>query len=317
MTECKALRAEVEMLVDGELADDLRVEMMRHMQTCAPCRMFFEQAKLLSQQIRAAKEEVRAPDVLRSRVEQLISERARSMHAVSGQRPDLRRRLGWSLAAAAVVLMIFGVVGIARNSSQRGGAALVQAAIQSHEALVGHRLQLGIATESNQAAADWLNTRTPFHFQIANAGIANDAQAKYRLEGASLADVEGKTVAVLSFRMPGEAISMVVGPGKYSVNKGDSVVYSDGIALYSRRSGDLHLVSWKNRGLSYVLVSPMSMGSPSSCVHCHAGAAAGRTQNARLPYDFGMEETAQYSAVSEYLASSQQGMRAASDKALP
>jgi hypothetical protein len=48
--------------------------------------------------------------------------------------------------------------------------------------------------------------------------------------------------------------------------------------------GDLHVATWDNKGLTYALVSKVSMGNSQACSSCHrdSAAAPGPSESASL-----------------------------------
>jgi anti-sigma factor RsiW len=280
MSNCLEIRPKIQFYVDGELTGDEQEALFSHLELCEDCRTALEEAENLALTIRAARPDVKAPVALRQRLLQTMAaeEGKRAPQQNVGSKLVFPKRPVWRLwsvatIAAMLALMVGGAL-LLRMRQKDQAVAMVRMAIQAHHDLQQNQVPLDISTDSPKAVSDWFGTRVNFPFRMANAGIASDDRAKYRLAGGRLMTVHSEHVALLSFRLPDETVSLLVGPGAFAANLRGTTIHSDGIALHAHDEDSLHVVTWQNRGLSYVLVSGTSMGNQSKCVRCHEAGPA-------------------------------------------
>jgi anti-sigma factor RsiW len=109
---------------------------------------------------------------------------------------------------------------------------------------------------------------------MANSGIAADNRSNFKLLGGRLLTVDNEPVALLAFSVPNDVVSMLVGPGHLLKAYGGTIVESGGIAMHSYDRGSLHIVTWNNMGLSYVLTFSNATGNSRKCSSCHQESSA-------------------------------------------
>ena len=130
----------------------------------------------------------------------------------------------------------------------------------------------------NPALRRWLprglrnESRSPF--RLANDGIAADDRAQYTLIGGRLVTFGGEPAALVEFRTPSNRVSMLISSDKLATATGGTVTRSTGLKLHASNMGGLHVATWVNRGLTSALISPVAMGTSSSCSSCHRDAPA-------------------------------------------
>jgi anti-sigma factor RsiW len=133
---------------------------------------------------------------------------------------------------------------------------------------------LDVRSSSPQVVAAWFAQRVSFPFRIPNEGIASDDRAKYTLAGGRLVDFGGERAALLVFRLPRDRISLLVSPDRLAKATGGRIVRSGELTFHAKVLGDLHVTTWDNKGLTYALVSKVSMGNSQACSTCHRDSAA-------------------------------------------
>jgi anti-sigma factor RsiW len=272
MTSCTEIRANIQLLVDGELTPEEQQAVFDHLEDCRECQAALRREENIAGRVRAARPNIQAPDSLRQRIAALAAEHERQAPAA---RPLPARRLWrWTPIASAACAAVLAVAATATLSHhadrQKQVANLDQTALLVHHALQSNQLPLDIESSSPEQLTAWFTQRLDFPFHLANAGIAADHEARYTLAGGRLINVNSRRAALVSFRLSHELVSMLVAPGSLDINTHGKPVSSGGITLYARDQETNHIVSWKNRGLSYVLVSHTSMSDSGSCVRCHA-----------------------------------------------
>ncbi len=106
MSRCEDYIIQMNQYLDGELSQQASGEFLRHLESCASCRKYFEQIKIATYELRHMK--VTAPDTLHGSIMRHV--RANSG---AGRHRKLVRALG-SLAACAAVLAIAATGGLNR-----------------------------------------------------------------------------------------------------------------------------------------------------------------------------------------------------------
>ena len=270
MSSCSEHYARIQLYVDGELAKDEREYLFSHLENCAECQQFLEEAEAFSLRIRAARPSSSAPESLRSAVMSKMQEtRGPARPTVVPIKSPRTIRL-WPLTAVAAALAVFAVGLFAFHSHQQNDKdPMIQAAVMAHQQLQQNAIPLDVASDSPQVVSSWFANRVSFPFRMANQGMAADDRAKYKLTGGRLLTVGADRTALLSFSMAHDVVSLLVGPGHLSTASGGAVVQSDGIDFHSHDQDSLHVVTWNNRGLSYVLTSTRPMENTRKCSACH------------------------------------------------
>jgi anti-sigma factor RsiW len=285
MKGCLECESNIQLYVDCELTGEERDEFLSHVNSCPSCSQAVQEAETFSQRIRAARPAIVAPDSLRSAVLRQMQEAEavqRGPHLVPHKTPDRR---WWSLTAAAVVLILV-VAGwfLNRQRQENQAGAMIEAALAAHQQLQRQALPLDIKSESSQEVTSWFQSRVSFRFHMANSGIASDANAQYRLTGGRLLTVNNELVALVVFRLPQELVTLVVCPEHLMKAMGGTVVNSGGVILHSHNQGSLHIVTWNERGLGYVLTSTArSMPNTRQCTSCHSENSSDKTAHISMP----------------------------------
>jgi anti-sigma factor (TIGR02949 family) len=279
VNDCDDVRSKLQLLVDAELTGDDQEQIFAHLQTCQRCQHELDELETFSRQIRAARSQVQAPASLRERVEKSLAKdqaAKRSSQATGIQ--IVHRKVGigaWWVGAAAMFFAVTASTVLIQNQRRQSTNLIRDAAILAQQDLERGNLPLDITTDSSQQVSAWFAGHLPFPFHMADSGIASDDRAKYKLVGGRLMNVKGERAALLSFRLPDEQVSVIVGPGSFPIDTGGVAVHSGNVTLHSREQNDMHIVSWKNRGLSYILVSRTPMRNPNTCARCHQGHDSG------------------------------------------
>ena len=271
MRACTKHDVEIQLYVDGELKGDECEDFLSHVANCAQCSQSVREAEAFSLRIRAARPLVAAPDSLRMTVMRAMqhTKHTPSESHFIPQKTSLSRRV-WFLAAVTVVLgLVVGGTLVYQRDQRNNAGAMVKAAAFAHQRIEQHILPLDISTDSSETLAEWFQSRVSFPFHMANSGIASDITAKYKLIGGRLLMVNNEPVALVAFCASNDLVTMLVAPERLMRASGGTVVQSNGIALHSHDEGPLHIVTWNNRGLIYVLTSTRPRGNPRRCSSCH------------------------------------------------
>jgi anti-sigma factor RsiW len=271
MSNCAEYYSEIQLHVDGELTKEESDELLFHMESCADCRNALKEAEANSALIRASRPSISAPETLRTAVLAKIKEAqsAASHPTLLTKKPQMSTR-PWAFAGIAAVLALVAGGAVAFHGYVQAKAEpMFRAAVIAHHEREQNTVPLDISSDSSQAVSAWFASRVSFPFRMANAGMAADERAKYKLMGGRLLTVGSDRVALLSFGLQQEVISMLVGPGSLLTASGGTAIQSDGVVLHIHDQGSQHIVTWNNRGLSYVMVSGRSMSNSRICGACH------------------------------------------------
>lgn len=289
MNPCDEIEPKLQLLVDGELIPEEQEIVFAHLEGCQACQREFEERESFSARIREARPQTHAPASLRTRVESTLRQGgggARSQNKFEVHRGGrwADRGMFW-LGVAAVLFVTVGSALFVRNQHQHQSQMTRNVAIRAQRDLEQGRLPLDIMTDSEAQISSWLSLRVDFAFRMADDGIASAARAKYTLSGARLMTVNGERAALVSFRLPDELnqqVSMIVGPETLPVDTSGASIRSGGLKLYPRDEDEMHVVSWKNRRLTYVLVSRTPMNSANTCGRCHQGGTTAQEKHSTV-----------------------------------
>ncbi|RZU43060.1 hypothetical protein BDD14_4674 [Edaphobacter modestus] len=252
-------------------------DLFSHLKLCVICRQSLEDAEAYSLHIRSCRPSITAPHSLRNAVLTRIRETRSSVGPTSvSLKPAKAAQLQMLPVVAAVLVMV--VIGLFVFSRHRKDNidTMVQAAVLSHQQLEQNVIPLDVTSGSSQVVSSWFASRLPFPFRMADAGMAAEDKAKYKLTGGRLVTVGNEQAALLSFRLAHDVVSMLVGPEHLSIASGGTAIQSNGITFHSNEQGSLHVVTWNNRGLSYVLTSSKSMVNTRKCSFCHEDRTSGK-----------------------------------------
>jgi hypothetical protein len=115
----------------------------------------------------------------------------------------------------------------------------------------------------------WLAQRVPFQFRLPNAQSVVDSIPAYELTGAGLVNDRGSAAALVTYQKPDEKISLLVEPSKSAVVSGGDEVRFGALSFHYRTDEHFRVITWSNHGLSYALVSSVSISARESCHVCH------------------------------------------------
>jgi anti-sigma factor RsiW len=279
MKGCAEHELSIQLYIDGELTGEEQAEFLSHVKNCPACREAMQEAEAFSRRIRAARPAVTASASLRAAVSRQMQQAEavrKRPHLLPSARPH---RQMWSVTAAAAILILV-VSGLLVNRRQQENQAetMIQAAVAAHEALQRHALPLDITSGSPQEVSSWFRNRVSFPFRMANSGIASDAAAQYKLTGGRLLMVNLEPVALVVFSLPDNLATLLVCPEHRMKAFGGNVINSGGVILHSHDEGPLHVVTWNEQGLGYVLTfTAKTMSSSRRCNACHSENSSGLT----------------------------------------
>lgn len=267
MGECADFLAIIYLYLDSELTTVETSELIRHLKICRQCTEAMGEAEAFSQRVRAARPSMNAPDSLRN----AVSDKMRASSRRATDKSTFRKIWisGWPMRIAATMILVgFGILAYVREKSA-GMQTIEAAALAAHEQFQQHNLPLDVTSSSPEEVEAWFTQRVKFPFRMAKSGIAAYSQARYRLLGGRLIMIDNEPAALMAFALPDQVFTLLVAPQRLGEASGGTLVRSDDITFHGRQAGKLHLVSWNNRRLTYVLTSIVPIGNSHDCSTCH------------------------------------------------
>jgi anti-sigma factor RsiW len=284
MSRCEECLARIDFYLDDELRDDDLEIFNAHLEECTSCRIQLEERRAFLEGIRSSRPLYVAPNALRDRIAQLLEEappaapvdapEARPrVEEIRPADPPARLRLGLRpvVAMAASVLVVAGTAVLWTLSERQARAnAFVDTAILSHQREISGRLPMELQTNSEAQITQWFERKVPFHLRLPSYSGDQKQNDLYTLRGARLVAFKGDYAAYVCYRIGPQPISLLVTSASSAVASGGESTVSRGIAFHSHRKDGLQVVTWSVHGLTYALVSSVTVNGRQSCVICHA-----------------------------------------------
>jgi hypothetical protein len=199
--------------------------------------------------------------------------------------PGIRRFPFWQsvkwLAPALALLALIGVLSRRPTSSrQLSGSQFAEFAVRTHRQHEQGSLALDIRSDSQQALNEWFKGKAPFPVALPASPAAPGEERPYRLEGARLVQVEGKSAAFIAYhvqmsklptdKMQMASASLIVAPDSLAVASGGIEADFKKIRFHYSMVGGYRVVLWSVHGLTYGLVSREDNSNQRSCMVCHS-----------------------------------------------
>ena len=174
--------------------------------------------------------------------------------------------------SAVALLLTFGAVLTIGWTSLRSfsDARFAEFAAGIHEQYTQGDLALDIHLESQQALNEWFKTRLQFPLALPASPPVPGEERPYRLEGAGLVQVAGKSAAYIAYRMQEGPASLMVAPDSVAVASGGIEVGFKKVTFHYATVRGHKVVTWSQHGLTYALVSQEGNSSQRSCMVCHS-----------------------------------------------
>ena len=186
------------------------------------------------------------------------------------------RFMRWSVPAAALV-MVLGALTLNKGSSPASlsGPKYAEFAVRTHRQHAQGNLALDVRSDSQQALNDWFKKKLQFSLTLPASPAAPDDERPYRLEGARLVQVGGKTAAFVAYQMPTAQMptaraSLMVAPDSVAVASGGVEVDLKKVSFHYAMVEGYRVVTWSLHGLTYALVSQEENSTQRSCMVCHS-----------------------------------------------
>jgi anti-sigma factor RsiW len=146
----------------------------------------------------------------------------------------------------------------------------VEFAVSAHRQHAQGSLALDVRSDSQQTLNEWLKAKSPFSLALPASPAAPGEERPYRLEGARLVQVGGKTAAYVAYQMQTGPASLMVTPDSVAVASGGIQVDYKKVSFHYSMVEGYRVVTWSLHGLTYALVSQEGNNTQRSCMVCHA-----------------------------------------------
>jgi len=178
----------------------------------------------------------------------------------------------WQLVPAVALIVIVGVLATRPPSSSTplSGPKLAEFAVSTYKQHARGSLALDVRSESQQALNEWFKMKSPFSLALPAAPAAPGEERPYRLEGARLVQLGGKTAAYIAYRMQTGPVGLMVTPDSVAVASGGVEVDFKKVSFHYGMVEGYKVVSWSIHGLTYALVSREGNSTQQSCMVCHS-----------------------------------------------
>ena len=131
-------------------------------------------------------------------------------------------------------------------------------------------LALDVRSDSQQTLNEWLKEKSPFSLALPASPAVPGEKRPYRLEGARLLPVAGKTAAYIAYEVQASPASLMVVPDSVAVASGGVEAEFTKVSFHYRMVEGYKAVTWSVHGLTYALVSQEGTGTQRSCMVCHS-----------------------------------------------
>ena len=168
--------------------------------------------------------------------------------------------------------MIVGVLGTIRpwSSTPLSGREFAEFAVKTHKQHAQGSLALDVRSDSQQTLNEWFKAKSPFSLALPASPVVPARSGPYRLEGARLLPVGGKTAAYIAYQMQTSPASLIVVPDSVAVASGGVEVDFKKVSFHYGMVEGYKVVTWSLHGLTYALVSQEGTSTQRSCMVCHS-----------------------------------------------
>jgi anti-sigma factor RsiW len=237
----------IDNLVSGELPDERREELERHLSSCEACRAESDALRALRAATRKLAETPAAPTGLDAAVRSALDAAADEPPAVSRR----GRRPAWLTAAAALAVVIAGAWWLWGPSA---ASDLPGAAVASYRLHRDGQLPHALVTADEAVLEDFFERLLEFRARVIDLRMM-----ELTLVGGRVHELEGRPSALYAYRGPdGQVVLCQMLPGTLEeLPAPDSTHEERGFTFQVYERGDLTAVFWLEGEVLCVLVSDM------------------------------------------------------------
>jgi anti-sigma factor (TIGR02949 family) len=262
LSQCDEIRGRLTLYLDDELQGSERAAVETHLSECQSCAAVFSREQNFLKTVREGGKLYVAPPELRAKVQLIL-------------RP--RSTVNWIVAAAAVLLVLLLPVIVWRvvkqgNQPEKGPAgSFALMAANTHLRHVRGQLPLEVESTSPQDISAWFVNKVNFSVKLPNYQESSGQEKLYMLEGARLVNFQNDYAAYVAYQMKERPISLVITSASAVEPTGGEVIAARGVVFHYNAIDGLKVLTWKDRGLTYALVSDLEERGQQSCIVCHEG----------------------------------------------
>jgi anti-sigma factor RsiW len=186
------------------------------------------------------------------------------------------RVMKWLIPVVALIVIV-GVLSTISSSppTALSGPKYAEFAVKTHKQHAQGRLALDVHLDSQQALNEWLKAKSSFPLALPASPAVPGEERPYRLEGARMVEVGGKTAAFIAYQVPTaqkqtDAVSLMVAPDSVAQASAGVVVDFKKVSFHYAMVDGYKVVTWSLHGLTYALVSQEGNSTQRSCMVCHS-----------------------------------------------
>jgi anti-sigma factor (TIGR02949 family) len=278
LSKCDDIRGRLTLFLDDELRGEERATVEAHLSECETCAALFARELNFLKAVRESAPQHLAPPELRNKVQKILSQRENSSPVAAQTQPRRALRMGWLVAAAAMLLvlvlplLVWRVVKHADAPEIREPSSFALMAADTHLRHTRGQLPLEMESESPQQVSSWFVNKVNFSVKIPNYQESSGQEKLYTLEGARLVGYQQDYAAYVAYRMKDRPISLVITSGSVATPSGGKEIAAGNLTFHYNAIDGLKVLTWSDRGLTYALVSDLEERGQQSCIVCHQGA---------------------------------------------
>jgi len=181
--------------------------------------------------------------------------------------------LRWKIFVPVLALgMIVGMLAVSRSSSRKAlsGPEFAEFAVNTHRRHAQGNLALELRSDSPQVVNAWFQAKSQLSLALPASPMLPGEDRPYRVEGARLVQVGGKTAAYVAYRTQADLVSLMVTPDSVAVASGGVRADFTRVSFHYARVAGYKVVTWSVHGLTYALVSQEGNSTQQSCMVCHS-----------------------------------------------
>lgn len=252
---CQGRHDQIHLYVDGELSTEDQLAFELHLLECEVCRIEHDQVREVVDIVRGSKPLYP--------VSPKLPESVRSILAVP-RKPSVSRRAALMTGSFAATLALLALLPNFHPASFTSFAA------ETHLDYARHALSLGVASSTPGVVSDWLKAHLPLDLKLADLPAELGEPRSYALVGAQRMRFNGDDVAFLAYQLDSRPVSLLVTSAEQLAPPEAEVFTSGKLSFHFSTEKGLKLITWRDRGLSYALVSDTQVVAAQSCVVCHS-----------------------------------------------
>jgi hypothetical protein len=199
------------------------------------------------------------------------------VHAIlrlpSGDGSRIVQKTGWlPVTLVLAFAAAFALWSVLLNSFTQGApSAFALMAVDVHQRHLRNQLPLEIRSRVPREVSTWFSGKVPFEVELPNYQELSGQEKLYNLDGARLVGYKSDYAAYVAYEMSDDLISLVITSADIAEPSGGQVIVAKGIPFHHNSIGELKVITWSHRGLTYALVSNLEERGQQSCLVCHQG----------------------------------------------